>query len=112
MLGPRQRPEPDLIVIRADAEIDAHATSYPAAAVVLAVEVVSPESEIRDRERKPQLYAAAGIPHFWRLENTILYAYELDPATKRYGPVGIFHDRAALKLPFEVEIDLTELHRR
>ena len=35
--------------------------------VMLAVEVVSPESEARDRHRhrKPQLYAHAGIPHFW-----------------------------------------------
>lgn len=116
VLGPRQRPEPDLIVIHADAEVDSQATWYPAEAVALAVEVVSPESEIRDRERKPELYAQAGIPHFWRVEDAgdsaVLYAYELDPATKRYGPVGIFHDRAALKLPFEVEIDLTEVHRR
>ncbi|GAA1637873.1 Uma2 family endonuclease [Actinoplanes couchii] len=116
VLGPRQRPEPDLIVIHADAEVDAQATWYPASAVVLAVEVVSPESEIRDRERKPQLYAEAGIPHFWRVEDAgdhaVLYVHERDPATKRYVPVGIYHDRATLKQPFAVEIDLSEVHRR
>nr|GID87582.1 hypothetical protein Ade03nite_65060 [Actinoplanes derwentensis] len=116
MLGPRQRPEPDLIVVHAEAEVDSQATWYPAEAVVLAVEVVSPESEIRDRDRKPQLYAEAGIPHFWRVEDAgdkaVLYAYELDPTTRRYFPVGIFHDRVALTVPFDVEIDLTEVHRR
>ncbi|WP_092557404.1 Uma2 family endonuclease [Actinoplanes derwentensis] len=116
VLGPRQRPEPDLIVVHAEAEVDSQATWYPAEAVVLAVEVVSPESEIRDRDRKPQLYAEAGIPHFWRVEDAgdkaVLYAYELDPTTRRYFPVGIFHDRVALTVPFDVEIDLTEVHRR
>lgn len=116
VLGPRQRPEPDLIVVRAEAEVDTQATWYPAEAVVLVVEVVSPESAIRDRERKPQLYAEAGIPHFWRVEdagdNVVLYVYELDPAMKRYVPVGIFHDRAVLKVPFDMEIDLSRVYRR
>lgn len=60
----RQRPEPDLLVVRADAERDTDQTAYRPVAVELAVEVVSPDSEKRDRERKPQLYAQAGIPHF------------------------------------------------
>ncbi len=41
-LDRKQRPEPDLVV-----------------------EVVSPESRTRDHERKPILYARAGIEHFW-----------------------------------------------
>ena len=36
--------------------------------VVLAVEVVSASSVSTDRVMKPAQYAAAGIPHFWRLE--------------------------------------------
>jgi Uma2 family endonuclease len=50
--------------------------------VVLAVEVVSPDSENRDRARKPQLYAEAGIPHFWRIGDSsgriTVYVYGLD----------------------------------
>jgi Uma2 family endonuclease len=42
ILGPRQRPEPDLVVMKADAEIGADQTAYPPDAVILAVEVVSP----------------------------------------------------------------------
>lgn len=92
-------------------------TWYPAEAVKLAVEVVSPDSQIRDRERKPQIYAQAGIKHFWRAEDTsgrvTLYAYELDPATSAYGLTGIFHDRVKLTVPFDIDIDidLTEIER-
>lgn len=115
ILGPRQRPEPDVIIIHADAEIDDDATWYPAEAVVLAIEVVSPESEVRDRSRKPQLYAEAGIPFFWRVEATegkpVVYAYERDPATGAYGPLGIFHERVVLTVPFAIDIDLTALDR-
>jgi len=115
VLSPRQRPEPDVLVVRADADIGPDATWYPADAVVLVVEVVSPDSEERDRKRKPQLYAEAGIQSFWRIENLsgkiALYAYELDPATRQYALIGIFHDRVSLTLPFEIDIDLTEIDR-
>lgn len=112
-LGKRQRPEPDLIVVRADGDTGPQQTTYQPADVVLAIEVVSAESEIRDRERKPALYAAAGIPHFWRIENAeghpTVYVYELDPATGSYALTGIHHDRLKLGLPFEVDIDLAEI---
>jgi Uma2 family endonuclease len=113
LLGPRQRPEPDVIVVRSDADTGMDQTSYPPDAVVLAVEVVSPDSEERDRERKPQLYAKAGIKHFWCIEDAsgkiALYTYELDPATHAYALTGIFHERVTLKVPFEIDIDLTEI---
>ena len=72
------------MVIRADGDLDLNQTTYQPADVLLAVEVVSAESEIRDRERKPVLYAEAGIVHFWRIEQKdgrpTVYVYELDPA--------------------------------
>lgn len=116
VLGQRQGPEPDVVVIRAEAETTDEQTSYEAAAVLLAVEVVSPESEVRDRERKPQLYAKAGILHFWRVErgadgSPIVYVFELEPATHVYVPLGIFHDRLKLSQPFDMDIDLSEIQR-
>ena len=60
-LGGRQRPKPDLILVRAEAFEELDQTWFAPEVVELAVEVVSPESQIRDRERKPQLYARAGI---------------------------------------------------
>jgi Uma2 family endonuclease len=109
VLSDRQRPEPDVAVI--DAEfVNEEATWFPAEAVVLAVEVVSPESQVRDRERKPQLYAQAGIRHFWRVEENdgkpVVYVYELDPATSTYALSGIHHDRLKLAVPFTIDIDL------
>ena len=112
-LGKRQRPEPDLLVVRTADARDPKMTTYRPADVLLVVEVVSPDSEVRDRERKPQLYAAAGIPHFWRVEDTegrpTVYVYELDPAAKAYGLTGIHHDRLKLGVPFDIDIDLTEV---
>ncbi|MEU6412838.1 Uma2 family endonuclease [Microbispora sp. NPDC046933] len=113
VLGLRQRPEPDLVILRAEAVQGTSETSYEASDVLLAVEVVSPDSEERDRKRKPQLYAEAGIAHFWRVENQsdrpAVYVYELDPATASYAVTGIYHDRLKLSVPFEIDIDLTEI---
>lgn len=114
-LGKRQRPEPDLVVVQAEEALDTTKTSFQPSHVVLGVEVVSPDSEVRDRERKPQLYAAAGLAHFWRVENTegrpTVYVYELDPATRSYALTGIHHDLLKLTAPFDIDIDLTQMNR-
>jgi Uma2 family endonuclease len=107
-------PEPDVLVVTASAYADQErATWYDGSDVILAVEVVSPSSLVRDRERKPQIYAKAGIRFLWRIENEggkpVLYAYELDAATGVYAVTGIFHDRLAMSVPFPVSIDLGEL---
>ncbi|MEV5706851.1 Uma2 family endonuclease [Actinoallomurus sp. NPDC052274] len=114
-IGPRQRPEPDLLLVRAEGITGPEQTTYRPEHVELVVEVVSRESEVRDRERKPQLYAGASIPHLWRVENTggrpTVYVYELDPATDSYALTGIHHDRLKLTVPFDLDIDLTEVDR-
>lgn len=113
ILGPTQRPEPDVSVIGAEAEQDPNQTFYKAEDVLLVVEVVSPESKDRDRDRKPTLYARAGIPHFWRVENAegqmMVHVYALDPSTKAYTLAGIFHDRLRMPVPFDIDIDFTEI---
>lgn len=85
-LGRRQRPEPDIVVLEAPAE--ATRTWYRPEEVVLVVEIVSEESEERDRLTKPLKYAQAGIPHFWRVENEndvpVVHVYELDSVTGAY----------------------------
>ncbi|MFI8002006.1 Uma2 family endonuclease [Streptomyces sp. NPDC086010] len=116
-LDARNRPEPDLLVYRAEADTGAAQTWYAPEDVVLAVEVVSPDSVDRDREVKPRKYAAAGVPHFWRVEASddglpIVYVYELDPALKAYTPAGIHHNKLRLDSPFPVEADLSELYDR
>jgi Uma2 family endonuclease len=115
ILGRRQRPEPDVSVVSPGADLSPEATALQAADIVLVVAVVSADSEERDRERKPQLYAKAGIPHFWRVENVsghpTVYVYELDPATGAYALTGIHHDRLKVAVPFGIDIDLTEIGR-
>ncbi|BAJ30902.1 MULTISPECIES: Uma2 family endonuclease [Kitasatospora] len=106
----RNRPEPDLMVVNEEGNTGQRQTYSLAADVLLAVEVVSDESQVRDREVKPRKYAAAGIRYFWRVENVdgrpVVYTYELDPATDRYTPTGIFHDRLKVEHPFPVEVEL------
>jgi Uma2 family endonuclease len=115
-LGVRQRPVPDVLVITATAAADLTRTFYDPADVHLVAEVVSEESAVRDRERKPQLYAAAGIPCFWRIENAdgrpVAYTFELEPATGIYVATSIFHDRIKTAVPFPIDIDITPITQR
>ena len=112
-LGPKQRPEPDVLITWAAAEKDLKQRDFKPEDVLLVIEVVSAESRVRDRERKPLLYAAAGIKVFWRVEldegKAVVYAFELEPATRTYVPTGIFRNRIKASWPFEIDIDLTKI---
>lgn len=113
VLDRRNGPEPDISVVRAEAVTGPELTRFEAADVVLAVEVVSPDSEARDRDAKPQKYAAAGIPNFWLVDMTgtdlhpVVRVYELDPVSKAYALTGIHHDRLKAGVPFPIDIDIT-----
>ncbi|MGV9265584.1 Uma2 family endonuclease [Kitasatospora sp. NPDC003701] len=111
-LDRRNRPEPDLAVVDERGDTGPRQTFSVAGDVLLAIEVVSEESQERDRQVKPRKYAAAGIRHFWRVEGDdegrpIVHTYELDPATMSYGLTGIHHKQLKLDRPFPVDIDLT-----
>ena len=115
VLDRRNGPEPDVSVVLADAVHGPDQTSYQARDVLLAVEVVSPDSESRDRTTKPQKYAAAGIPNFWRVEQggtdgrPVVHVYELDPMTKAYVHMGMHRDRIKVDKPYSIDIDLTAI---
>ncbi|MEU0919736.1 Uma2 family endonuclease [Streptomyces cyaneofuscatus] len=116
-LDEKNRPEPDVLVFPVGANTGPRQTWFRPEDIVLAVEVVSDDSVQRDREVKPRKYAAAGVPHFWRVEADdegvpIVYVYELDPALKVYVPTGIHRDKLTLTVPFPLEIDLTAINRR
>ncbi|MFJ8359279.1 Uma2 family endonuclease [Streptomyces sp. NPDC093984] len=115
-LDRRNRLEPDVLVVRAGADTGPRDTRLLPKDVILAVEVVSEDSVERDREAKPRKYAAAGIRHFWRVEQNnglpVVYVYELDPQTQAYVPTGIHHDKLRLTVPFPIDIDLTAINRR
>ncbi|MFF4247625.1 Uma2 family endonuclease [Streptomyces sp. NPDC001822] len=113
VLDRRNGPEPDVSVVRASAATGLEQTRFQAADVLLAVEVVSPDSEARDRETKPNKYATAGIEHFWLVEmagsdqHPAVRVYELDPVTKAYALTGIHHDRLKTGVPFSVDLDIS-----
>ncbi|MFB7907749.1 Uma2 family endonuclease [Kitasatospora sp. NPDC056076] len=110
-LDKRNRPEPDVLVVRA--EFDADRTQFAPDEVDLVVEVVSPESAHRDRTVKVRKYAEAGIPHYWIVEDEgglpVVHAFELEPATSTYSPAGIFRGKLVRSVPFPIEIDLDGL---
>ncbi|MEV5985760.1 Uma2 family endonuclease [Streptomyces sp. NPDC052051] len=106
-------PEPDISVLHAEADTGPEQSRYEASDVVLAIEVVSPSSEGRDRQYKPLKYAMAGIPYFWLVEmvgapeRPAVRTYELDPVTKTYTPTGTHYDRLKLGVPYDIDIDIT-----
>jgi Uma2 family endonuclease len=113
VLNHRNGLEPDVGIVRADAVTGLEQTRFGAEDLVLAVEVVSPDSEARDHDTKPVKYAAAGVPHFWLVEMAegnqvpVVRTYELDPVTKVYGLTGTYHDRLKVGVPYDIDIDIT-----
>ncbi len=83
--------------------------------VALVVEIVSPTTVSMDRITKPALYAAAGIPFFWRIETDggfAVHAYKLDPVHVIYGEPRTFTDVIDLEEPFRIGIPLARLRPR
>ncbi|MFF7648273.1 Uma2 family endonuclease [Streptomyces sp. NPDC007983] len=115
VIDKRNGPEPDITVVRAEAVRSREETYYEVGDVVLAVEVVSLESEARDHDTKPHKYANAGIPHFWRVEMTnsdarpVVHVFELDEEKRAYRLLGFHHNQLKLSAPFTIDIDLTEI---
>ncbi|MEU1373929.1 Uma2 family endonuclease [Streptomyces triculaminicus] len=113
VIDKRNGPEPDVCVVRSGALRGMLQTSFQARDVMLAVEVVSPDSEARDYDTKPHKYALAGIPHFWRVamagadEMPVVHVFELDTETHSYVPTGTYRDALKLTTPFDIDIDLT-----
>jgi Uma2 family endonuclease len=66
-------PIPDIVVTTAD--VRAIPGALPHHFVYTVVEVVSPRSRLMDRSYKPELYAEAGIPCYWRVELKPSHAY-------------------------------------
>ena len=81
--------------------------------VVLAAEVESPGSITQDLYDKPAEYAAARIPHYWRVErgavDAKLYTYTLDDESGMYGAPQAHEIRCRSKEPFEIDLDVQSL---
>lgn len=99
--------EPDLLVVRREGLRAAFARPED---VLLAVEVMSPSSITNDRLAKPAQYAAAGIPHYWRLEREatpVLITHQL--AGDLYRKTGRFTDAVVITEPVALRFPLDAL---
>ena len=101
---------PDLVVV-ANPGLDL--TVWDPADVTMIVEIVSPGSIAADRAIKPQLYSAAGIEHYLRIElsnpgpTSVVYRLQRGDyvAVASLGPAQLL----CLTEPFPVDLDLAEL---
>jgi Uma2 family endonuclease len=111
LIDSRNEPRPDVVVMW---RRGANRTPVLAADVLVAVEVVSPDSTVRDRQDKRKLYAYAGIPAYWMV----------DPLAERVtftqlllSPAGDYHQHlqtdglVTIDQPWEVTLDLPEWTR-
>lgn len=109
----RTRPEPDVLVLHR-AAVSPDTSTFEGNDVVLAVEIVSPGSEQRDRRDKPALYATTGIQHFWRIEREndqpVVHTYELDGTTHSYVATGVHRRDLTVLVPWPITVDLTALY--
>ncbi|MFI5957312.1 Uma2 family endonuclease [Cryptosporangium sp. NPDC051539] len=109
----RTRLEPDVLVLRPGAIITPDSTFCWPGDVALAVEVVSPDSTVRDRVIKPAKYAAAGIPQYWRIEEddgaATDHIYLLD-GNGRYARTAVEDGKLHLDQPFPFFLDIGDLY--
>ncbi len=112
VLGPTTVRAPDAVVVRSR-PVEEYPPGFRAGDVVVAVEIVSPESARTDREVKLSEYADAGIRHYWLLEPgdpITLTAFTL--VDGEYEHVAGGTGKVEVPGPFPVTLDLPALVTR
>jgi Uma2 family endonuclease len=99
--------EPDVVLLRRPVDDTNH--YYDARQVVIAVEVVSPGTKRRDRLEKPADYAAAGIPHFWRIEQDPIHVFAYALGKNGYELVADTTEELVLTEPFEIRLPIRDI---
>ncbi|MEU4694112.1 Uma2 family endonuclease [Actinoplanes sp. NPDC023714] len=93
---------PDITVLRPRS--GGHAWARPSD-VALVVEVESEETRHYDRLLKPAVYAAAGIPGFWRVEDgPVLRTFTLDGDGYRPGESVTGAETVRLDAPYPIRV--------
>jgi Uma2 family endonuclease len=102
---------PDLLVVTAAAAAR-NPSHFAPHEVALAVEIVSPSSVSIDRLLKPALYAAAGIPFYWRIETkdgVVVHTQRLDPTEKVYVPTGEHATTIEVDEPWPISVRISDI---
>ncbi|AGZ46213.1 hypothetical protein AFR_39795 [Actinoplanes friuliensis DSM 7358] len=106
-MGLRDSLEPDVLLIRQPVTLTNHFV-LPSQ-VVVAVEVVSPGTRRRDGLEKPAEYAAARIPHYWRIEQDPIHVFAYDLVGNQYEPVADSDTELVLSAPFDIRLPISEI---
>jgi len=108
-ISPRRTFIPDLVVVDAFAA-SKHPRHYLPREVLLAGEIVSPSSQAFDRVLKPNLYAEAGIPFYWRIElEPALAIHTCKLADPHYRELGTFAEDLATDEPWRMSFSVARL---
>jgi Uma2 family endonuclease len=99
--------EPDLVLLSRPIYGDHH--YFDPSQAMLAVEIVSSGTRRRDRLEKPAVYAAAGVPHFWRIETDPVHVHAYDLVDGRYEEAGDSDEVLRLSKPFAIELRIREI---
>lgn len=106
-LGLRESMEPDVLLLRNPQSSTNH--FFTPDQVVIAVEIVSPGTKRRDRMVKPSAYAAARIPHFWRIEQDPLHVFAYDLVDGRYQLADDSQTELVLTAPFDIKLPIRDI---
>jgi Uma2 family endonuclease len=99
--------EPDAMIVHSPFDLDHHFCK--AEQVLVAVEIVSPGTRKRDRFEKPALYASAGIPHYWRIEQNPVHVFAYDLVGGNYELVADSTEELVLNEPFEIRLPIRDI---
>ncbi len=99
--------EPDVVLLRRPVVLDHHV--YDVADVALAVEIVSPGTKRRDRLEKPAEFAAAGVPHYWRIEQNPVHVFAYDLIGEEYQLVADSDTELVVEKPFEIRLPIADI---
>ncbi len=106
-VGAQDTFEPDVVLLREPVNDKNH--FFPASQVVVGVEVVSPGTMRRDRLDKPAEYAAAGISHYWRIEQDPVHVFAYELAGDSYRLVADSETELVLEKPFEIRLPIRDI---
>ncbi|WP_035696642.1 Uma2 family endonuclease [Glycomyces tenuis] len=102
----KSRPEPDLLMVAPEPDYNSATKWFRPEDVVLVMEVESPESEARDRELKPMMYARAGIGVYVRVSEgpdavPVIHRYHLENG--KYRLIDEYQGRLVLDKPIQID---------
>lgn len=109
----RNEPRPDVVAVRVE---HAYRSPVPVQDAIIAVEVISPDSNFRDLVDKAKVYGGANVPTYWVIdpaqEQISLTEFVLEPEFGRYAIGRHTRDVFQTDTPWEITIDLPALSAR